>query len=423
MTTHPQSRLTHFPIQEIDLPSSFAVDFLSEFVRAAEFDKTGKQSSHSIIVSLISHKIGEKLGLERKEMKELFFAALLHDIGGIAQAEHISEKLVAIPDIFGQKNDFFIFAHSHRSETILKSFPTFRKISEIVKSHHEFFDGGGFPSGLSGEKIPLFSRIIRIADTVDILLKLHSVNKKDDLISLLNIVAGEEFDPAIYGVFAQLIQESDLFEVLKDPKAVELEIEAIKKLMPDNYYFSAPDTINRFFRTVAVMTDNITSYEDTHSLRVAEFAVNIAYLLKLDPDEILLVRWASFLHDIGKIKGDRSVYTKKDKLSESEWSKIREHPQKSFDIINKVSGMEKIAYYILHHHENFDGSGYPDNLSANRIPLASRILRVADAFDAMTTDRIYHRKKDWQRALKELKNFSGTQFDPEIVELFIDNLS
>jgi len=423
LTTHPQSRLTHFPIQDIDLPSTFAADFISELVRASEKDQNGNDTYHSFRVAVVSFKIGQKMGFDKKSLKELFFAALLHDIGGMRVNGHILEKLVITPDIFGQKNDFSIFAHPHRSETILQSFPTFRTISEIVGSHHEFFDGGGFPTGLSGENIPVSARIIRIADTVDILSRLHSINSSNELTTLLNIVAGEEFDPSIYSVFSKLTEEYDIVSLLNDYSKLDTEIDSIKELMHDNYYFSSPDTINRFFRTVAVMTDNMTSFEDTHSIRVAEFSVQISYLLNLGQDEILLIRWASFLHDIGKIVGNREIYTKKDKLSESEWLSIRAHPQKSYDIINRISGMEKIAYFILHHHENFDGSGYPDNLSTKRIPLASRILRVADAFDAMTTDRIYHRKKDWQRALRELKKFSGTQFDPEIVEIFVNSLS
>ena len=174
---------------------------------------------------------------------------------------------------------------------------------------------------------------------------------------------------------------------------------------------------------VAMLTDNLTSPQDNHSMRVAELSVQIAYLMGLDEEEILAIRWAAFLHDIGKISGDRSIYLKKEKLSEEEWLSIRMHPQRSYDIINSISGMDKIAYYILHHHENFDGSGYPESLSTKMIPAGSRIMRVADAFDAMTTNRIYHRKKDWQRALSELKKFSGTQFDPDIVDVFINDIT
>ena len=230
------------------------------------------------------------------------------------------------------------------------------------------------------------------------------------------------FDPTIYASFVDLAENHNILDLIKTDEQIELEMAALKKKMEDRYYFSSTDTINRFFKMVAMLTDNLTSHEESHSSRVAELSVQIGYLLGLEEDEILAIRWSSFLHDIGKISKDRTIYFKKEKLSEEEWLSIKMHPQRSYEIINSVSGMDKIAYYILHHHENFDGSGYPDSLTAKMIPIGSRIMRVADAFDAMTSHRIYHRKKDWQRALSELNKFSGTQFDPDIVEIFIKDI-
>jgi HD-GYP domain-containing protein (c-di-GMP phosphodiesterase class II) len=409
-------------MQDVDFPATFAADFISELIKAVEKDRMGVNSYHSWKVCILSCRIGESLNLGKADMKELFFASLLHDIGGITIPGHVIENLVQVPDIYGQKNDFFVFAHSHRSKTILRSFPTFRRISEIVGSHHEFFDGSGFPNGLKENSIPFLSRIIRVADAIDIFSRLHQIDDTKELVLFLNMVSGEEFDPAIYASFVDLAENHNILELIKTDEKIELEMTVLKKKMEDRYYFSSTDTINRFFKMVAMLTDNLTSHEESHSSRVAELSVQIGYLLGLEEDEILAIRWSSFLHDIGKISKDRTIYFKKEKLSEEEWLSIKMHPQRSYEIINSVSGMDKIAYYILHHHENFDGSGYPDNLTAKMIPIGSRIMRVADAFDAMTSHRIYHRKKDWQRALGELKKFSGTQFDPDIVEIFIKDI-
>ncbi|HNW83132.1 MAG TPA: HD domain-containing phosphohydrolase [bacterium] len=423
MTTHPHSRLTHLPLQDVDFPASFAADFISEIVKATEKDSAGIDSYHSWKVCILSNRIGELLGLDKTSLKELFFSSLLHDIGGTKISGHVIESLVQIPDIYGQKNDFFIFAHPHRSETILKSFPTFRKISEIVKHHHEFFDGSGFPSGLKGNAIPLLSRIIRLSDTIDILMNLHKIKDSTELILFLNLISGEEFDPVIYTTFATLATENKILELIGSKEAIENEMSDLKKKMGDRYYFSSPDTVNRFFKTVAMLTDNLTSPEGNHSIRVSELSVQIAYLLGIEEEEIVTIRWAAFLHDIGKLTADRTVYSKKEKLTDDEWMSIKTHASRSYDVINSISGMDKIAYYILHHHENYDGTGYPEKLKLNMIPLGSRIIRVADTFDAMTTNRIYHRKRDWHIALKELKKFSGTQFDPEIVDVFVNDIS
>lgn len=362
--------------------------------------------------------IGKKLNLDRSELKELFFASLMHDIGGVKVDGHIIELLTQIPDVYGQKSNFPIFIHPCRSETILESFPTFRKIGEIAGAHHEFFDGTGFPKGLKGKKIPLFARIIRIADSVDIALNLHGSESPDDFVSLLGISSGEEFDPELYTVFVNLVKNEALFDLIKTTDAVKQSMAELKTEMKDGYFFASSDTLNRFLKTVAAITDNLTSPGHNHSLRVAEISVQIAYLMKLSESEILAVRWAAFMHDIGKLAGNRLVYRKKEKLTDEEWFTVRGHVQRSYDIINSIAGMDKIAYYILYHHENYDGSGYPEGLKGEKIPFASRILHVADAFDAITSNRPYHKKKQQEDAVSELKKNVGRQFDPAIVDIF-----
>lgn len=418
MAIYPQSRLTQFPIQDIDFPSLFAADFVSELIKACEFNNDSSRLYHSWKVCIISCEIGKKLNLGRNEMKELFFAALLHDIGGVTVEGNVIDLLTQIPDVYGQKSNFPIFVHPHRSETVLETFPTFREISEIVGAHHEFYDGTGFPKGLKGDKIPLFARIIRIADAVEIASRLHDTEDVDEFISLVGMSSGEEFDPEIYDVFVDIAKNGGLFDSLGTPEVVEKKMSELKSGMKDNYFLNSPDTLNRFLKMIAAITDNLTSPGHNHSLRVAEISVQIAYLMKLDDSEILSIRWAAFLHDIGKLAGNRTVYRKREKLSEEEWGTVRGHVQRSYDILNNVAGMDKLAYYILYHHENYDGTGYPEGLKGDKIPFASRILHVADAFDAITSNRPYHRKKQQEDAVSELKKYVGKQFDPHIVDIF-----
>lgn len=330
--------------------------------------------------------------------------------------------LVASPDVFTQKTDFSLFAHPMRSFSLLNRFPTFREIGEIVRSHHEFYDGTGYPRGLKGEEIPLLSRILRIADSVDIILRIHSIESPEELNSYLHIGKGEEFDPALYTIFMEKIGKSGLLPKLENRNSILAMHKEIRQGIKDGYYLGTTDTVTRFFAAVANLIDNVTSSCSFHSTRVAELGEQIGLALGMGEEDLLNIRWASFLHDLGKVVGDRSIYLKKQKLSEEEWGTVRSHPQRSYDILNSVSGLQKVAYFVLYHHENFDGSGYPSGLSGTRIPLISRILRIADAFEAMTSNRLYQRKRDWQIALKELKRQAGIQFDPAIVEKTVELL-
>lgn len=416
-----RARLTLLTFQDIDLPSTFTADFISELVTAFEFSDVSGNLLHSIRVATVANYIGKEIQFSSTSLKELFFASLFHDIGGTSVNVHISKKLVEIPDVFGQKTDFHIFAHPTRGYYILNKFPTLHKIGEIVLAHHEFYDGSGFPRGIKEKEIPILARIIRIADTVDIILRTHDIKNADELDSFLSVISGEEFDPELYTAFITLLKRDNLFPKFNDYEAVKVLFKEIKDKMKDQYYLATTDTVNRFMETVAIITDNVTAPEKQHSIRVAEFAEQIAFSAGLDQAEILNVRWAAFLHDIGKLALNRSLYYKTEKLTDSEWKMIRTHPEKSYNIINNVSGLQKLAYYVLYHHENYDGSGYPENLSGSKIPLVSRILRVADAFEAMTSERTYHRKKDWEMALKELKKHAGKQFDPGIVEIAVNH--
>jgi HD-GYP domain-containing protein (c-di-GMP phosphodiesterase class II) len=124
------------------------------------------------------------------------------------------------------------------------------------------------------------------------------------------------------------------------------------------------------------------------------------------------------LHDIGKIGIDDRILNKPGKLSEEEWVIMKKHPEIGYRIAISLPELSSVAEYILTHHERWDGKGYPKGLIGEEIPLLSRILAVADAYDAITEERVYRKKRSREEALEEIMNHSGTQFDPAIVEIF-----
>jgi len=159
----------------------------------------------------------------------------------------------------------------------------------------------------------------------------------------------------------------------------------------------------------------------THPQRVADLAARIAGRLGLTPSEVESVRLAARLHDVGKLSVPREILTKPSRLDGDEWQILQGHPELGHRLLLSL-GADRIAHWVLHHHERWDGTGYPARLRSHEIPLEARILFVADAFDAMTSERPYRAALDVDAAVAELLDCSGTQFDPNVVAALVEEL-
>ena len=156
--------------------------------------------------------------------------------------------------------------------------------------------------------------------------------------------------------------------------------------------------------------------------RSASLAARSATRLGVDREQIELTRLAASLHDLGKLAIPEEILRKPGPLSETERLVLARHPQFAYRMLESL-GVDPVAEWVLHHHERWDGTGYPDRLAGLRIPLGARILFVADAYDAMTSDRVYRSRLTAEAALEELQRCAGTQFDPQIVLALADELA
>ena len=170
--------------------------------------------------------------------------------------------------------------------------------------------------------------------------------------------------------------------------------------------------------SLAHAVDARDAYTGRHSYVVAELSARVADLLGLAAEEVELVRLAGSLHDLGKLAIPEEILRKPGPLSESELLVLRRHPQIGYRMLRSL-GVEPVSTWVLHHHERWDGRGYPHGLGGEDIPLGSRILFVADAYDAMTSDRIYQEHVAHEEAVAELERCAGTQFDPQVVAVFV----
>lgn len=175
-------------------------------------------------------------------------------------------------------------------------------------------------------------------------------------------------------------------------------------------------------RALAAAIDAKDPYTKGHSERVAEISVVLAQELNLSDRDIENIEYTALLHDVGKIGIADNILGKNSSLTSEEFDKIKEHPIMGAKIIKPIDFLKNSYEAIYHHHERYNGKGYPDGLKGEDIPILARIISVADAYDAMNSDRPYRKKLNMDKILKELKDQSGKQFDPEVAKALISIL-
>jgi diguanylate cyclase (GGDEF)-like protein len=186
---------------------------------------------------------------------------------------------------------------------------------------------------------------------------------------------------------------------------------------------AGPDRAARYraAASLAKAVDARDAYTGSHSERVGELAARIAVRMNADPEQVELIRLAGSLHDLGKLAIPEEILRKPAPLTEAERLVLERHPQIGYRMLESL-GVDPVAEWVLHHHERWDGAGYPDGVYGEAIPLGARIIFVADAYDAMTSDRVYRRRLTVEDALLELQRCAGTQFDPDVVAAFAEEL-
>jgi diguanylate cyclase (GGDEF)-like protein/PAS domain S-box-containing protein len=203
---------------------------------------------------------------------------------------------------------------------------------------------------------------------------------------------------------------TDINEIIKDAENIMYKFKLTDGASARNH------TIQAIYKT---LTDKFV-LERIHSERVADLSMRMGEALGMDSDDIKELRMSGLFHDIGKISIPDSILYKPDKLTKEEFEAIKEHPRNGYMILRAADEYSDLAANALLHHERWDGLGYPEGLQGEAIPLQARIICIADAFEAMTSDRPYRKAMSFAKAIKELKDNKGTQFDPNLVDIFID---
>ena len=172
--------------------------------------------------------------------------------------------------------------------------------------------------------------------------------------------------------------------------------------------------------TLADAVDARVRYTYGHSQGVAKYALAIAEKLRFSREELKLLKYSCHWHDLGKVAVSNEILTKKGVLTGEEWDEVKLHPDKGADMLEDSGLLPGLSIIVRHHHERYDGAGYPRGLREEEIPAGARIIAVADAFQAMTSERPHRRRRTKEEARTELKSNSGIQFDPEMVKTFLE---
>ncbi|MHB8170204.1 MAG: HD-GYP domain-containing protein [Thermincolia bacterium] len=210
--------------------------------------------------------------------------------------------------------------------------------------------------------------------------------------------------------------------VERDSQLVGILSHQAALMIENNYLKLENQRRSLYLKTITALSQAIEAkdiYTRGHSERVAALATGLAAELKLSPDEIANINYGALLHDVGKIGISENILNKAGRLDPDEFIIMKKHPEIGANILSEVDFLEDALDVVMHHHERIDGSGYPKSLLQKEIPLAARIVGIADAWDAMTSNRAYRHAMPENMAVNQLRRGAGTQFDAYLVERFL----
>jgi len=416
----------------------------------------GQPAGHCVRAAFVAERIGIALGLAGEELRELRYAVLLKDLGCSSNAARLCQLYLA--DDLGFKRDFkrldsglpevlrfvmeqtgagadlagrvravahilrhggrisreLIETRCTRGATIARRLRFSEAVADGIASLDEHWDGGGKPMGLVGAAIPLFSRIALLAQIVDVF---HQAGGPGAALAEARRRSGRWFDPALVAGLTQASRDGALWDALRGPEALLLSELADRDEPVDEGYL---DDIAQAFGDIV---DAKSPYTGNHCQRVALYADLIGESLALGEGVRRTLRRAALLHDVGKLGVSNSILDKPGRLDEAEWRLMRLHPVHSRAILAGLPVFAEAAEVGGAHHERLDGRGYPDGVGADAISLATRIVTVADIFDALTADRPYRRAMSRAEAFAILEADRETAVDGEALDALREGIS
>jgi HD-GYP domain-containing protein (c-di-GMP phosphodiesterase class II) len=402
---------------------------LSDVLSALSFalDLTeGQPMGHALRTSLISMELGSRLGLPLSQRRDLYYAALLKDVGCSSNASQVfslfggderqtkgARMRVDWSNYF--RAAFFAMAHAapgstwyeraariatlarggsrlaarlvevrcERGAEVVDQLGLGPGAAQAVRALDEHWDGRGHPRGLRGEEIPLVARVLTLAQTLEVF------SVREDVASAMALVerrAGRWFDPLVASACAGI---EPMLEQWRGLSTRDLQALVIDAEPGGAAVLVGPRALDRIALVFAEVVDAKSPFTGEHSHRTTQVAVSVAHQLGWSDPDIGELRRAGLLHDLGKLTVPNSILDKPSPLTAAEWEVMRMHSYYTERILEHIRGFEWLAFAAASHHERLDGSGYCRGLRGTQVPEYSRVLAVADVFDALSTRRPY----------------------------------
>lgn len=371
---------------------------------------------HSWRVALVGERLASMVAPELK--RDIFISGLLHDVGAVGAYKHISEYRT----LHDQLENPYIRNHPRYGAALLDWLPGTTRISSYVRSHHEWWDGRGYPENRVGSDINIGAQIIRLADATDIANCFFSSASLASGLQSMSVLTESAWSEDIWMAFAESVEDSGFYDTLMDESSLTGAIASKLDEVGLPEELNDETGVERFLHLIAVLVDTKDPSTSGHSLRTARYAKAIAQSMGLSKQDVQLTYRAGLVHDCGRLGVPTLLLARSGRLNDEEMALVRRHAEmtiRAFSCIPNAIGMAEFGRIAGHDHERFDGNGYPDKLTGDKTPLISKILSATDAFDAMTSPSSFRQQLSSRFAVIRLQQGAGSQFDPDIVDAIV----
>lgn len=412
----------------------------------------GQPLGHAERCCVAGMNIGREMGLPEPELQDLYYALLMKDLGCSANSSKMyhllgSDDIAAKRDIkttdWTRANwESFEYALNHlrrggtflarvralagmgagrvrtarslvqvrceRGAEIARRIGLSEATAEAIYSLDEMWNGSGHPQSRRGEEIPRLSRIMSLAQSLEVFYVTRGAFAAEEMARRRR---GRWFDPDVVKAFQSLVARGRFWEQMDRAREIVAELSPRAASLP-----AGEARIENICLAFADIIDAKSPYTYRHSAGVAGAAVAMAQTMGMDERDITLIRRAALLHDLGKLSVSNAILEKPGQLDPAEWNIVKRHPYYTYEILHRIPRFELLAEIAASHHEKLDGSGYFRGYQAEQLPLAARILAVADIYDALAARRPYRDAMPIEKVFRVMENETPAKIDGRCVD-------